>query len=304
VLQHMKDIGPAVLNVAGWFDAEDFYGPMMIYYEIEKNDPENRSILVSGPWRHGGWSFGNGRVLGDVDFEQDTAVFFQEEVEFPFFEAHLRGDGQVDLPEALVFETGLNEWKRYDAWPPRDATQRKLYLHAGGDLSFEMPVDSGEEAYDEFVSDPADPVPFSATPGTAQGHTWMVEDQRFADGRPDVLVYSTGPLQEDVVVAGPILANLRFTTTGTDADWIVKLIDVYPDDTEETSAATGKSLAGAQIRSVVLKRLIQYSLSLLPNFSSRICMSSTAFVARVTCVSNFGSFSICSISAAAQNSCQ
>ena len=246
VLQHMIDIRPAVLHVAGWFDAEDFYGPMSIYYEIEKNDAENKSILVCGPWRHGGWAFGSGRTLGDVDFEEDTSVFYREEVEFPFFEAHLRGDGQTDLPEALMFETGLNEWRSYESWPPEHAVQRNLYLHSGGHLSFEPPT---AEGFDEFVSDPADPVPFSATPGTAQGHTWMVEDQRFVDGRPDVLVYSTGPLQEDVVIAGPILANLRFSTTGTDADWIVKLIDVYPQDTPEDSTGFQMLVAGEVFRS-------------------------------------------------------
>jgi len=246
VLQHMKDIRPAVLNVAGWFDAEDFYGPMSIYYEIEKNDAANKSTLVVGPWRHGGWSFGAGRGLGEVDFEEDTSIFYREEVEFPFFEAHLRGDGKSDLPEALVFETGLNEWKSYDTWPPTGAVQQELYLHAGGDLSFERPTDEG---FDEFVSDPADPVPFSATPGTAQGHTWMIEDQRFVDGREDVLVYSTGPLKEDVIVSGPILANLRFTTTGTDADWIVKLIDVFPGDTPADSSGFQMLVGGEVFRS-------------------------------------------------------
>ena len=246
VLQHMKDIRPAVLNVAGWFDAEDFYGPMSIYYEIEKNDAENDSILVCGPWRHGGWASGGGRTLGEIDFEQDTSIFFRDEVELPFFEAHLRGDGQAALPEALVFETGLNEWRRYESWPPSNVEQRNLYLHAGGDLSFSPPTGDGR---DEFVSDPADPVPFSATPRTSQGHTWMVEDQRFGADRADGRVYATGPLQEDVVIAGPILANLRFSTTGTDADWIVKLIDVYPGETPEDATGFQMLVAGEVFRS-------------------------------------------------------
>ena len=246
VLQHMRDIRPAVLHVAGWFDAEDFYGPMSIYYAIERNDADNDSILVCGPWRHGGWSFGTGRTLGDVDFEQDTATFYQREVEFPFFESHLKGEGEHDLPEALVFETGLNEWRRYDAWPPPAAEVRPLYLHAGGGLSFEPPVEPG---FDELVSDPADPVPFSANPGIAQGHTWMVEDQRFAAARDDVLVYATPVLQEDVVVAGPILANLRFSTTGTDADWVVKLIDVFPGEDADESGGFQMLVGGEVFRS-------------------------------------------------------
>ena len=243
VLQHMKDIRPAVLNVAGWFDAEDFYGPLSIYREIEKNDPQNGSILVCGPWPHGGWAFGTGRALGDVDFGEDTSVFFREEVEFPFFEAHLRGDGKPALPEALVFETGGNTWHRHDRWPPAEAVSRNLYFHAGGGLSFSPPIADGD---DEFVSDPAHPVPFSATPGTEQGHTWMVEDQRFVADRPDVLVYTTDALAEDVVIAGAILAHLRFSTTGTDADWIVKLIDVSPG--EAPADATGfQMLVGGEV---------------------------------------------------------
>jgi putative CocE/NonD family hydrolase len=241
VLQHMRDIRPAVLNVAGWFDAEDFYGPMGIYYAIEENDPENTSLLVVGPWQHGGWSNGTGNALGDVQFGGAPSVFYRDEVELPFFAHHLDDQGDLELPEALVFETGANEWRRHDHWPPAETVAADLYFHPGGKLSFDPPPSDGGEGpgHDEFVSDPANPVPFSARPGLRQGHTWMVEDQRFAAGRPDVLVYTSDVLEEDVVIAGPILANLQVSVSGTDADWIVKLIDVYPETAADEPLAEG-----------------------------------------------------------------
>jgi putative CocE/NonD family hydrolase len=230
-LRYLKGIQHPVLNVAGWFDAEDFYGPMSIYYTIERNDPDNQSTLVVGPWRHGGWASETGESLGDIRFGSTTAEYYRREIEFPFFQHHLKQEDIPALAEAVVFETGSNEWHAYDHWPPPGAAERKLYLRAGGTLSFAAPQGAaGEEGFDEFVSDPAKPVPFSAEIRTTQGHTWMVEDQRFAARRPDVLVYETEPLEGDVLIAGPIIANLDFSTTGTDADWIVKLIDVYPPD--------------------------------------------------------------------------
>jgi len=249
VLQHMRDIRPTVMHVAGWFDAEDFYGPLEIYRAIEANDAENRSTLVVGPWQHGGWSFGTGTGLGEVGFGQDTSVFYRDVIGRRFFEALLEQGEEPGLPEALVFETGANEWREYDRWPPEEVEQKSLYFHADGVLSFEPPSESeGDPGYDEFLSDPADPVPFSATPGVWQGHTWMIEDQRFAAAREDVLVYQTAPLEEDVVVAGPLLANLEFTTTGTDADWIVKLIDVFPPEEDDERGGFQMLLAGEVFR--------------------------------------------------------
>ncbi len=249
VLQHMRNIRPAVLNVAGWFDAEDFYGPMSIYYEIEKNDAENKSVLVVGPWRHGGWSQGSGRTLGAIPFDSETAVFYRDQVELPFFESVLKGDGEHGLPEAIVFETGLNEWRRHDQWPPEGTESKNLYLREDGELSFTGPGSDAqaERDFDRFISDPADPVPFSANVGTYQGHTWMVEDQRFVAGRPDVLIYQTPLLEEDVVIAGPIMANLHVSTTGTDADWIVKLIDVFPGDAPGEAAPAEHEAGGFQM---------------------------------------------------------
>ncbi len=229
VLKDLNDIQPAVLNVAGWFDSEDFYGPMSIYYTMEENHPgANRNTLTVGPWLHGGWRRMPGDSLGHIAFGQPTSEYFQEEVQFPFFQHYLKGADDWDAPEAVVFETGANQWRTYDAWPPAAAVERKLYFHADGRLAFEPPSEA--QGYDEYISDPDKPVPFTAETRTSQGHLWMIEDQRFAARRPDVLVYQTEPLEADVTIAGPILANLEFTTTGTDADFVVKLIDVLPGD--------------------------------------------------------------------------
>ena len=230
VLKDLKTV-PAdlpVLNVAGWFDAEDFYGPMSIYYTLEKAHPTNRSILAVGPWLHGGWNSMPGDQLGHIKFGSQTSRHFQTEVQFPFFQCHLKSQCDKHLPEATVFETGTNAWRSYDTWPPKNVGERKLYFHANGKLSFEPPRAAG---FDAYVHDPNKPVPFSAETRTTQGHLWMIEDQRFAAMRPDVLVYESEPLTDDVTIAGPIIANLEASTSGTDADWVVKLIDVLPGDT-------------------------------------------------------------------------
>ncbi len=229
VLQHLDDIKHPILNVAGWFDAEDFYGPMSIYYTIERNNFENKSILVVGPWLHGGWSRMDGDQLGNIRFDTKTGVYFREQVEFPFFNYYLKDQGEFNLPEALVFETGSNLWKSYDRWPPPEALEKNLYFHGDGKLFFNPP-EGDSKFFDSYISDPDKPVPFSEENRTKQGHLWMVEDQRFASRRPDVLVYQTDILQEDIIVAGPVIASLFVSTTGTDADWVVKLIDVYPGD--------------------------------------------------------------------------
>lgn len=229
VLQHLDNITHPILNVAGWFDAEDFYGPMSIYYTIERNNLDNKSILVVGPWSHGGWSRMDGDQLGNIRFNTKTGVYFRERVEFPFFNFYLKDQGEFTLPEALVFETGSNIWKSYDRWPPPEAVEKNLYFHQDGKLSFNPPEGDSKE-FDSYISDPNKPVPFSEENRTRQGHLWMIEDQRFASRRPDVLVYQTDILPEDIIVAGPLIASLFVSTTGTDADWVVKLIDVYPGD--------------------------------------------------------------------------
>ncbi|MGD2153843.1 MAG: CocE/NonD family hydrolase [Gemmatimonadales bacterium] len=247
VLPHLQDIELGVLHVAGWFDAEDFRGPMDIYYTMEANDPDNKSTIVIGPWRHGGWASMDGDALGEINFVQRTGEYFRENVEFPFFNYYLKDEGPLDLPEALVFETGSNEWRSYDHWPPEEATKKSLYLHAGGGLSFESPSGDASDAHDSYLSDLDKPVPWSAGIATRQGHLWMVEDQRFAARRPDVLVYQSDVLTEDITIAGPVIANLFVSTTGTDADWIVKLIDVYPDGSWKRGVDSGMRMGGFQM---------------------------------------------------------
>lgn len=236
LLKDLNNIPHPVLNVAGWFDAEDYYGPLGIYATIERNNPSNQNTLVIGPWSHGGWVYRPGDSLGNIRFGSDTAVYYREQVELPFFNFYLKDKGDLDLPEALVFETGANQWRSYDSWPPRDARVRNLYLHPKQTLSFDPPSGSSPEPFDSFVSDPGKPVPYTAEMRTLQGHLWIVEDQRFVYSRPDVLVYESEVLEEEVRIAGPIMADLYVSTTGTDADWVVKLIDVYPDDAPDNQA--------------------------------------------------------------------
>ncbi|MPZ18169.1 MAG: CocE/NonD family hydrolase [Luteitalea sp.] len=226
---HLKDIKPAVMTVGGWFDAENLFGALEVYRAVETQSPSTQNILVMGPWVHGGWARGEGDELGDVRFDSSTSKFYQEHIELPFFNAMLKGDGKDGLPEAYVFETGTNRWRRFDAWPPMEAVTRALYLQADGRLSFDPPAEATADAFDEYVSDPDKPVPFipGIAPGMAQHY--MVDDQRFAARRPDVLVYETEPLETDVTIAGPLIPSLHLSTSGTDADWIVKLVDVYPD---------------------------------------------------------------------------
>ena len=225
---HLRGIRPAVMTVGGWFDAEDLFGALQTYASVEQNSPGASNMLVMGPWNHGGWGSGDGDRLGDVRFGSKTSVFYREKIELPFFNHHLKDKGAPDLPEAWIFETGTNQWVRHDSWPPRDAKTRTLYFHPGGKLAFEPPA--AADTFDEYVSDPARPVPFMGTVERGMVARHMVADQRFAARRPDVLVYESDVLESDVVVAGPITASLHVSTTGTDSDWVVKLIDVYPQN--------------------------------------------------------------------------
>ena len=232
---HFKDVKPAVLTVGGWFDAEDLYGPLKTHATIEAHGPKSKNTLVMGPWVHGGWSWGEGDSLGPVTFASKTAEFYREKIEFAFFEHHLSGRGDWKDTNAWVFETGKNEWHRHDAWPPRHARTKSLYLAAGGKLSFDAPPKFDDEGLefqgvDEYPSDPDHPVPYTTVVSPDYPNTFMVEDQRFASRRPDVVTYQTEPLEFDLTVAGPIEAKLHVSTSGTDSDWVVKLIDVYPND--------------------------------------------------------------------------
>jgi len=231
IRQHLKGIKPAVLTVGGWFDAENLFGALEVYKHLKRHSPETRQHLVMGPWDHGQWSRDEGLRLGDVMFNSKTGEFYREKIEFPFFEHHLKGKGEMKHPEAWVFETGTNVWREFETWPPKGMTRRMLYFHDQGELGGEVPAgDEGVDEFDEYVSDPKRPVPFFEKITPRMEKTYMTADQRFASRRPDVLVYSTGVLQDDLTIAGPIEADLFVSTTGTDADWIVKVIDVYPDD--------------------------------------------------------------------------
>lgn len=240
IWRHLKNVGCPVLTVGGWFDAEDLAGPFRVYRALQDLNRDLASSLVVGPWVHGGWAYGDGRHLGSVDFASDTAAFYREHILLPFFEFHLKDGPDPALPQAYVFETGTNTWRRYSAWPPPEAELRSLYFREAGGLSFQPPEDA--DASDSYVSDPAKPVPWVGYTALAMPEEYMVADQRFAASRPDVLVYATEPLEEDLTLAGPISAKLFVATTGTDSDWIVKLIDVYPPN--RTSPATKAGEAG------------------------------------------------------------
>jgi putative CocE/NonD family hydrolase len=235
---HLKNIAPHVLTVGGWFDAEDLFGALEVYKWTEQQGAKLTNRLIMGPWFHGGWSRSDGDRLGDVSFGSKTSEFYREKIEFPFFHQYLKFGPDAKLPEAFVFRTGANEWHQLQNWPPKDTTNRSLYLHGNGKLAFVPPTEAAAPGYDEYVSDPARPVPYNNGIAIGMTREHMVDDQRFASRRPDVLTYQTDVLAEDVTVAGPLTPSLFVSTSGTDADWVVKLIDVYPDD------ATGPTLPG------------------------------------------------------------
>ena len=225
------------LNVAGWWDQEDFYGPMKIYQLLEKNDPDHLNYLVAGPWNHGGWGHGSGDSLGPISFGSDTSLYFRQNIEAPWFAYWLKNKGNLPLKEAMLFQTGSDKWVQFDSWPPHDAGARELYFHEDGKLSFDPPMPAAPQAFDSYISDPAHPVPYRHRPidmtyptdHPGGWYTWLVQDQRFVDNRPDVLTWETDELTDDVTLAGQVTAKLFASTTGSDSDWVVKLIDAYPE---------------------------------------------------------------------------
>ena len=245
VYPHLKNIKPAVMTVGGWFDQEDMLGPLKTYKEIEKNNMGITNILVMGPWNHGQWNRDPGEVLGDINFDSETSVWFQTNVQLPFFNYHLKGKGDPIRAEAVVFETGANQWHQLDSWPPKNITQKNLYLLPQGKLDFNPPPQSVEQ-FSEYASDPAKPVPHTREIRSGVSGAVLVEDQRFAATRPDVLVFQSGKLDKDITIAGPTIASLQVSTSGTDADWVVKLIDVFPDDSLGV-ARSGVPLGGYQM---------------------------------------------------------
>ena len=234
---HMHGVKAAVMDVGGWFDAEDLAGPGKVFHALDKLSPEApENSLVEGPWVHGGWSHGTGAQLGDISFGSDTAVFYRDNIEAPFFDHWLKDKPWTPLPKAYTFETGTDVWKKYTAWPPPAAKPRMLYLQADGGLGWNTPT--ARDSKDEYLSDPAHPVPFTPyVTGPDVPQRYMDDDQRAFTTRGDVLVYQTAPLTEDVTVAGPISPKLKIASTGTDSDFVVKLIDVYPENYVDPKAA-------------------------------------------------------------------
>jgi putative CocE/NonD family hydrolase len=251
VINALDEVKVPIIHVAGWWDQEDFYGPQKIYEKLEKSDAKGWNYFVAGPWFHGQWDR-DGSRLGPITFGSDTAKYYRENIFLPWFDYWLRGEGKLNLAEANTFETGANTWRKYDAWPPtKNIARRRLFMSAGRQLSFEQPTGKPKSDFDEYVSDPANPVPYRPRPinPTYPGQEWkewLVQDQRFIDHRPDVLSWSTEPLQDDLRIAGNVLADLYASTSGTDSDWVVKLIDVYPEDTPR-DAETKREMGGYQL---------------------------------------------------------
>jgi putative CocE/NonD family hydrolase len=241
---HMKNIKPAVMTVGGWFDAEDLFGTLETYRSVERLSPDCENTIVMGPWVHGGWARGSGESLGDAQFNAPTGEFYREKIEFPFFQHYLKDKGDGQRPEAWMFQTGTNQWLEFDAWPPKESQLKDFYLGGGGKLSGQRSAArrDGDPGYDEYWSNPNRPVP--TMDGTAIGmpREYMTADQRYASRRPDVLVYQTDVLESDLKVAGPIDVELYVSTSGTDSDWVVKVIDVYPNDMAGQPAAGGGGL--------------------------------------------------------------
>jgi len=234
-LPHLREISPAVLTVGGWYDSEDLSGALHTYKTIEDNNPDAGNWLVMGPWTHGGWHYPDYNNPSRIPFREEDKYFYINEIEYPFFSYYLKGKGDLDLPEAWIFDTGSEQWNSYKSWPPENLQQKTLYLDANGTLAWDSPKGQNE-SYDEYISDPDKPVPYTApflSARTFYNSQYMSEDQRFASTRTDVLVYKGEVLEDALILAGPLEVELFVSTTGTDADWVVKLIDVFPDDADQ-----------------------------------------------------------------------
>jgi putative CocE/NonD family hydrolase len=252
VLTHLHDIKTAVLVTGGWYDAEDLYGAINTYKTLVKKNPDNAHIYFAmGPWVHGGWSRGLGDHLGDVDFGGPQGPHYRDDIEYRFFSHYLKGT-PIAIPNVSTFETGTNKWKSYDVWPPRNTEDKQLYFLAGGKLSFKAPT-AMKDSYDEYVSDPANPVPFVADRNQTMDmqREYMTADQRFLADCKDVLSYQTDVLDKDVTIAGNMWANLKIATTSTDADFVVKVLDVYPD------TASNNKFTGADVKMAGYEQMVR-----------------------------------------------
>jgi putative CocE/NonD family hydrolase len=257
---HLKNIKPALLTVGGWFDAENLFGVLEANRCFQ--DDKANNVLVMGPWIHGGWNFASGASLGPVEFGANTAEFYREKIELPFFNHHLKGKGKWKPPKVWSFETGTNQWREYPSWPPPERKPLAFYLRPKGRLTTQVPQDE-QPSFDEYVSDPARPVPYYDKIGTTMAPEYMCADQRFASRRPEVLVYETEPLKQAITLAGPIEVKLHVSTTGADADWIIKVIDVYPNDYPDPSPnPTSVKMGGYQqlVRGEVMRGRFRNSL--------------------------------------------
>jgi uncharacterized protein len=258
IRQYLKNIKVPTLVVGGWFDAEDLFGSLHTYEAIETQSPDNKNLLVMGPWTHGAWARGVWDKFGTYDFGSNTSKFFQDSLQTVFFNYYLKDKGDFNIAKATMFQTGSNEWKTYDSWPPKNVRPFSLYLKENHSLSFEAKRAPSKNniAYDEYVSDPANPVPYTNGIYGRRNNEYMVEDQRFAASRPDVLVYETVALNKDMTISGKIVADLFVSLSTTDADFIVKLIDVLPDnEVTPASLPKGTVMAGYQrlVRAEVMR---------------------------------------------------
>jgi putative CocE/NonD family hydrolase len=240
IWKYEKGIKPAVMMVGGWYDQEDPQGPLRQFEFMEKNTPPATNMLVMGPWIHGGFSRGDGDRVGNVTFGSKTGAYYREQIEFPFFLYYLKGRGEGKFPRAYLFETGINEWRKFESWPPKEASRKSMFLDAKGKLSWKQP---SMPAFDEYISDPNKPVPYIGQVVMGIANSYMTEDQRFASTRPDVLVYKTEVLDQDVTMMGPITVDLKVSTSGTDSDFDVKVIDVYPPDYPDYDATAAAAVA-------------------------------------------------------------
>jgi uncharacterized protein len=233
IWKHLKAIKPAVMLVGGWYDNEDPQGLLRQFDFMEEHQPPQTLMLVMGPWNHGGFSRGDGDRLGNINFAGKTGLFYRQNIEFPFFMYYLKGRGDGKFPKAWLFQTGMNQWRKFDNWPPRAASSKALYLDAKGKLSWQQPTASG---FEEYLSDPNKPVPYLGFVSSGVLNSYMTEDQRFASERPDVLTFKTDPLDRDLTGFGPIIVDLKVSTSGTDSDFVVKVIDVFPNDYPDYNA--------------------------------------------------------------------
>ena len=254
ILPHLHNIRCPVMLVTGWYDAEDLYGSFEVYRNVEQKNPDITNTLVVGPWAHGGWARAEGDHLGTAYFGSNTSEFYREKIELPFFKHHLKDGPDPELPEAYVFETGSNQWRQFDHWPPKASKEKDLFLSAGGQLSFDRRQEGSE--FDQYVSDPARPVPYTESITPLMTREYMTDDQRFASRRPDVLVYQTDVLKTDVTLTGTQLADFWISTSGSDCDLVVKLIDRFPDNAPNHKYTPPLSSMGGQqmmIRSEVIR---------------------------------------------------